>query len=172
MSASPPQAASASLNGHQNTAGAQADAERKAFKPFSSDEEAVKPQTKIKANVDGSDSLSDASPSSAVHPSTGGKSLMAQNGNKPVKTEEMPVDAEDAGEGEEDDGEDDDGRHGNGSGRAPERSDFDADPALWGLRRSSRAPKKVYVDSSAGEESDDEEAGGPSRGKTGRRRGK
>jgi hypothetical protein len=33
--------------------------------------------------------------------------------------------------------------------------DFDADPALWGLRRSGRAPKKVYVDSSAGEESDD-----------------
>ncbi|UZJ54627.1 hypothetical protein CBS101457_003947 [Exobasidium rhododendri] len=34
-------------------------------------------------------------------------------------------------------------------------NDFDADPALWGLRRSGRAPKKVYVDSSAGEESDD-----------------
>ena len=37
------------------------------------------------------------------------------------------------------------------------RNNFDADPELWGLRRSGRAPKKVYVDSSAGEDSGDED---------------
>lgn len=37
---------------------------------------------------------------------------------------------------------------------ATSHTDFEADPALWGLRRSGRAPKKSYIDSSAGEESD------------------
>lgn len=52
--------------------------------------------------------------------------------------------------------------------------DFDADPALWGLRRSGRAPKKSYADSSAGEGSDDEITitGGKTRTKNGRARGK
>jgi hypothetical protein len=53
------------------------------------------------------------------------------------------------------------------------QADFDADPALWGLRRSGRAPKKVYVDSSAGEGSDDDVTftGSKMRSKNGKGRG-
>lgn len=51
--------------------------------------------------------------------------------------------------------------------------DFDADPALWGLRRSGRAPKKIYIDSSAGEGSEDDVniTGSKTRAKNGRARG-
>lgn len=34
------------------------------------------------------------------------------------------------------------------------RPEFDANPELWGLRRSGRAPKKSYIDSSADEDSE------------------
>lgn len=62
---------------------------------------------------------------------------------------------------------------GSDSPQSTTQADFDADPALWGLRRSGRAPKKVYVDSSAGEGSDDEVTftGSKMRSKNGKGRG-
>ncbi|MCO5585175.1 hypothetical protein L7F22_039107 [Adiantum nelumboides] len=112
------------------------------------------------------DSLSD--PDTPPRPHVGGKSLASLNGARnAVKAEDDEQDEmdEDADEIGLRDGDDDEPNKTSNTDRiSPRQSDFEADPALWGLRRSGRAPKKVYADSSAGEDSD-EDAGSSSRSK-------
>ncbi|PWN33327.1 uncharacterized protein FA14DRAFT_161237 [Meira miltonrushii] len=116
----------------------------------------------------GTDSLSE--PDTPPRPHVGGKSLASLNGARSaIKAEEeeqdeMDEDIDEIGSHGDDEDDDDPSKHSNADRISPRQSDFEADPALWGLRRSGRASKKVYADSSAGEDSD-EDAGSSSRSK-------